>query len=59
MQFYALGYLHHASKDDPQYEIKSSTTDHFAMHKGVALTIRSDANEQEHYRSQRPVEASI
>ena len=24
-------------KDDPQYEIKSRTTDHIAMHKGVAL----------------------
>ena len=31
------GYMHHASKDDPQYEIKSSTTDHIAMHKGAAL----------------------
>jgi hypothetical protein len=31
------GYTHHASKDDPQYEIKSSKTDHIAMHKGRAL----------------------
>jgi hypothetical protein len=31
------GYTHHASKDDPQYEIKSDTTDHVAMHKGGAL----------------------
>lgn len=31
------GYLHHASKDDPQYEIKSDTTDHIALHKGKAL----------------------
>ncbi len=31
------GYTHHASKDDPQYEIKSSKTDHVAMHKGSAL----------------------
>lgn len=31
------GYTHHASKDEPQYEIKSSTTDHIAMHKGSAL----------------------
>jgi hypothetical protein len=31
------GYTHPASKDDPQYEIKSDTTDHVAMHKGGAL----------------------
>ena len=28
---------HHASEDDLQYEIKSSKTDHVAMHKGQAL----------------------
>lgn len=32
------GYTHHASKDVPQYEIKSSKTDHIAAHKGSALT---------------------
>ncbi|MBC7603956.1 MAG: DUF2945 domain-containing protein [Ramlibacter sp.] len=31
------GYTHHASADDPQYEIKSNKTDHIAMHKGAAL----------------------
>jgi hypothetical protein len=31
------GYAHHASADDPQYEIKSDKTDHVAMHKGGAL----------------------
>jgi hypothetical protein len=31
------GYTHHASSDDPQYEIKSDKTDHIAMHKGGAL----------------------
>ena len=31
------GYTHHASKEDPQYEIKSEKTDHKAMHKGSAL----------------------
>jgi hypothetical protein len=31
------GYTHHASEDDPQYEIKSSKTEHIAMHKGHAL----------------------
>ncbi len=31
------GYVHHASTDDPQYEIKSHKTDHIALHKGRAL----------------------
>jgi hypothetical protein len=31
------GYIHHASKDDPQYAIKSDKTDHVALHKGTAL----------------------
>jgi len=31
------GYTVHASKDEPQYEIKSDTADHMAMHKGSAL----------------------
>jgi hypothetical protein len=31
------GYTHHASPDDPQYEIKSDKTEHIAMHKGAAL----------------------
>lgn len=31
------GYTHHASKDDPQYEIKSDRTDHVAAHKASAL----------------------
>ena len=32
------GYIHHASPDDPQYEIKSDKTDHVALHKGRALS---------------------
>jgi len=32
------GYTHHASDEDPQYEIKSDRTDHVALHKGAALT---------------------
>ncbi|MCW3126606.1 MAG: hypothetical protein JWO03_2264 [Bacteroidetes bacterium] len=31
------GYTHHATPDDPQYEIKSDKTDHIAAHKGKAL----------------------
>jgi hypothetical protein len=33
------GYTVHASKDEPQYEIRSDKTDHVAMHKGSALTM--------------------
>ena len=33
------GYIHHATKDDPQYEIKSDKTDHIAAHKGAALKL--------------------
>lgn len=33
------GYTHHASKDQPQYIIKSDKTDHVAIHKGEALTL--------------------
>lgn len=32
------GYTHHATQDDPQYEIKSDKTEHIAMHKGPALS---------------------
>jgi hypothetical protein len=31
------GYKRHASKDAPQYIIKSDKTDHIAIHKGSAL----------------------
>ncbi|HET7607202.1 MAG TPA: DUF2945 domain-containing protein [Gammaproteobacteria bacterium] len=31
------GYTHHATSDDPQYEIKSDKTEHIAAHKGSAL----------------------
>ncbi len=31
------GYTHHASEEEPQYEIQSDKTDHVAMHKGSAL----------------------
>jgi DUF2945 family protein len=31
------GYVHHASPDEPQYEIKSDKTAHIALHKGRAL----------------------
>ena len=40
------GYIHHASKYDPQYEIKSDKSDHVALHKSKALR---------HLRRRRPV----
>ena len=36
------GYTVHATKDEPQSEIKSDKTDHIAMHKGSALTKIAD-----------------
>jgi len=35
--FLFKGYTHHASKEVPQYEIKSDKSDHIAAHKGSAL----------------------
>lgn len=32
------GYTHHASPENPQYEIKSNKTNHIAAHKGNVLT---------------------
>lgn len=36
------GHTHRANIESPQYEIKSSKTDHIAAHKGSALTKLSD-----------------
>lgn len=36
------GYTHHASPDDPQYEIRSDKTVHVAVHKGKALRRTAD-----------------
>lgn len=33
------GYVHHASKGAPQYEIKSDKTEHIALHKRAALKL--------------------
>lgn len=35
--FQYKGHTHHASKEDPQYEIQSDKSDHIAGHKGGAL----------------------
>ena len=31
------GYVHHASREEPQYLIQSDKTDHVAIHKGKVL----------------------
>ena len=36
--FEVQGYTHHAIPEAPQYEIKSSKTEHIAYHNGSALT---------------------
>jgi hypothetical protein len=36
------GHMHRASKNEPQYEIKSDKTDHIAMHTGTALNKMND-----------------
>jgi hypothetical protein len=36
------GHTHRASQQSPQYEIKSSKTDHVALHRGQVLTRLSD-----------------
>ena len=33
------GYVHHASREAPQYLIKSDKTEHVAIHKGAALRL--------------------
>lgn len=38
------GHTHHATENDPQYEIKSLKTDHVAAHKGSALTKIEETN---------------
>ena len=41
------GYVHHASREEPQYLIQSDKTDHVAIHKGKALRhIRAKAGKK-------------
>jgi hypothetical protein len=44
--FLYKGYVHHASENDPQYEIKSDKTDHIAAHKGSALEHSNGKDEE-------------
>ena len=34
------GYTNHTTKENPQYEIKSDKSDHIAVHKGSALSLK-------------------
>ena len=45
-------YTVRASKEEPQYLIKSDKTDHMAMHKGSALKKIRKANVDHHDRSE-------
>lgn len=44
------GYVHHASKEEPQYMIKSDKTDHVALHKGSALHLLRPERETKNKR---------
>jgi Hypervirulence associated proteins TUDOR domain len=46
------GYVHHATKQEPQYFIKSDKTPHIAIHKGSALRLISSRSEK---KAKRPV----
>jgi hypothetical protein len=37
------GYVHHASREAPQYLLKSDKTEHVAIHKGTALRMPTRA----------------
>jgi len=45
------GYVHHATSDDPQYEIRSDKTDHIALHKGSALSHREGQPVRDRHKS--------
>jgi hypothetical protein len=47
------GYTHHATKEEPQYFIKSDKTDHVAIHKGSALRLLKLSPKKNGKRSSR------
>ncbi len=48
------GYVHRASRQEPQYLIRSDKSDHVALHKGTALTLlRSPAPSRQSRSPQR------
>ena len=51
------GYVHHASREAPQYLIKSDKTEHVAIHKGTALRLMP-ARSTNSSKNQRTTEKS-
>lgn len=51
------GYVHHASKAEPQYFIANDKTDHIAIHKGQALRLISPATRGKAKRPRRNTRA--
>jgi Hypervirulence associated proteins TUDOR domain len=47
------GYIHHATKENAQYLIKSDRTDHIAIHKGSALRLLKLSPKKNRKRSSR------
>jgi hypothetical protein len=47
------GYTHHATKEEPQYFIKSAKTDHVAIHRGSALRLLKSLPKKNGKRSSR------
>jgi hypothetical protein len=47
------GYTHHATKEEPQYLIKSDKTDHIAIHKGSALRLLASSATNTRTRTSR------
>lgn len=45
------GYVHHASREKPQYLIKSDKTDHVAIHKGRALRLLKSCPKKKSWRA--------
>ena len=47
------GYVHHASKNQPEYLIQSDQTDHVAIHKGPALRLLKPRSNKKRVRRVR------
>lgn len=48
------GYLHHATKKEPQYFIRSDKTGHMAIHKGSALRLLGPQPKRKRSARRRP-----
>ena len=47
------GYVHHATKDEPQYLIRSDKTDHIAIHKARVLRLLKSSSPNRTKRGKR------